>query len=213
MQLAGWCSAPCRAVRENPLAESRRYDYPSGEISFVLHPEISPSMFTQEEQPLLNGDPASVDDFVDCDKCLIVDWQGTEEEVIDDASKFLPDGSLSYEIVESDGDSTNLRVRFHDREQEILLPLQPQNNFRVLLRLAELLQPDYDIRLFRCSADSDSNGFLIRPTSWWSEYRSAYPRQYADLFQDIGELSRMWGLDKPSKSDSRSLKPWWKFWG
>ncbi len=170
-------------------------------------------MFTQEEQPLLTGDPDSVDEFVDCDRCLIVDWRGTEEEVIDDASQFLPNGSLTYDIIDPDSDSTGLRVRFHDREDEILLPAQPQNNFRVFLRLAALLQPDYEVRLFRCTADSDTNGFLIRPTSWWSEYRAAHAKQYADLFQDIGALSRIWGLDKIPQSDSTPSKPWWKFWG
>jgi hypothetical protein len=170
-------------------------------------------MFTQEEQPLLTGDSESVDEFVDCDRCLIVDWRGTEEEVLDDASQFLPDGALSYDVIDSDSDSTGLRVRFHDREDEISFPAQPQNNFRVLLRLATLLQPDYEIRLFRCTADSDTNGFLIRPTSWWDEYRATHPKQYGDLFHDIGELSRMCGLDSPSRSDSTPSKPWWKFWG
>jgi hypothetical protein len=169
-------------------------------------------MFTQEEQPLLTGDPDSVDEFVDCDRCLIVDWRGTEQEVIEDASQFLPDGTLSYDVINSGSDSTDLLIRFQGREDEISLPAQPQNNFRVLLRLAALLKPDYEIRLFRCTADSDTNGFLIRPTSWWSEYRTAQSKQYADLFQDVGELSRMWGLDKPTKSISTSLKPWWKFW-
>lgn len=169
-------------------------------------------MLTTDEQPLLTGDPESVEEFVDCDRCLIVDWRGTEEEVLDDASQFLPDGSLSYENLDSDSDSTILKARFQDREDEISLPAQPQKNFRVVLRLATLLQPDFDIRLFRCTADSDTNGFLIRPLSWWSEYRSTYPKQCADLFQDIEELSRMWGLDEPRQSDSTPSKPWWKFW-
>ena len=170
-------------------------------------------MFTQEEQPLLSGDPDEVDDFVDCDRCLIVDWRGTEEEVIDDALRFLPAGSLSYARVDSADDGTTLRVRFQDREDEIRLPVQPQNNFRVLLRMADLLQPDYEIRLFRCTADSDTNGFLIRPSVWWDEYRSAHPKPYTDVFQDVGEIARMWGLDEKPKSGSASAKPWWKFWG
>ena len=170
-------------------------------------------MFTQEEQPLLTGDSESVEEFVECGRCLIVDWRGTEEEVIADASQFLPEGSLSYEVTESDSGSTDLRIRFQDREDEVSLPAMPQNNFRVLLRLAALLKPDYDIRLFRCTADSDTNGFLIRPTSWWSAYRANHPKQYADLFQEIEVLSRMWGLNHAPEHDSRSSKPWWKFWG
>lgn len=171
------------------------------------------TIFTQEEQPLLTGDLESIEEFVECDRCLIVDWRGTEEEVIADASQFFPEGALSYEVTESDSGSIDLRIRFQDREDEISLPAMPQNNFRVLLRLAALFKPDYDIRLFRCTADSDTNGFLIRPTSWWSAYRADYPKQYTDLFQEIGELSRMWDLDKPPGRDSTPSKPWWKFWG
>lgn len=144
-----------------------------------------------EERPLFTGDPDNIDGFVD--------WRGTEEEVIDDANQFLPDGSLSCDVSDSNSDSTDRRIRFQGSEGEISLSAQPQNNFRVLLQLAALLQTAYEIRLFRCTADSDTNGFLIRPASWWSEYRASHTKQYADLFQDIGELSRLWDLDKLPK--------------
>jgi hypothetical protein len=144
--------------------------------------------------------------------------------MLDAAIKLLPDGALSYEIAYDDVGWVNVGVKFLDRKDEISLFCQPQNNFRVLLRLAKLLLPDYEVRLFRCTADSDTNGFLIRPASWWNEYRSTYPKQYTTLFQDISDLTKMWELEKAPKPDSvpseqpppinsTPSKPWWRFWG
>ncbi len=171
-------------------------------VSLEARHRIPSHMVTSEEQPLLTGDPEGVEGFVDCDRCLLVDGRGSEEEVLDDASQFLPDGRLSYEISDADADSATLRIRFQDREDEISLPAQPRNTFRVLLRLATLLEPDHGMRLFRCTGDSDTNGFLIRPAAWWSTDRSAYSKQDAELFHDFGEVNRLWGLDKAPQSDA-----------
>ena len=138
-------------------------------------------MFTTEEQPLISGSHEEVEEFVDCGRCLVVDWRGTEEEVLEDARAFLPVDSLAYELIEADSDSVGLLVQFMGRQDTMLLPAQPQNNFRVLLRLSALLQPDFDMKLFRCTDVSDTQGSLIRPKAWWDSYRSSYPKQYAEI--------------------------------
>jgi hypothetical protein len=153
-------------------------------------------MFTSEEQPLLTGADDDVSEFVNSDRCMVVDWRGTEDETIDDLIRFLPDGSLTYETTCPGNNTVAIRLRFRDREDSISLPFQPKNNFRVLLRVCHLLQPDYDIKLFRCTAGGDTHGFLLRPTEWWTAYRAAYPQQYQKVFQDVSDLKRLWGLDK-----------------
>ena len=170
-------------------------------------------MFTTEEQHLISGGREEIEEFVDCDRCLVVDWRGTEEEVLDDARQFLPMDSLTYEQIEMDSDSIVLRVRFMGRDDTISLPAQPQNNFRVLLRLSSLLQPDFDIKLFRCTDGSDTQGFLIRPKAWWDAYRSSYPKQYAEIFTDVSALTKLWDLEGRSEVPPTQSKPWWKFWG
>ena len=169
-------------------------------------------MFPTEEQPLLTGSDDDISEFVDCDRCMVVDWRGTEDEVIDDAIRFLPDGTLTYETTFPGTDTVAIRLRFRERGDSISLPFQPQNNFRVLLRVWCLLQPDYDIKLFRCTEDSDTHGFLLRPSEWWTAYRTAYPERYRKIFRDITDLNELWELDTPFKPDAPKTKPWWRFW-
>ena len=93
------------------------------------------------------------------------------------------------------------------------MPFQPHNNFRVLLRLWRLLQPDYDIKLFRCTDGSDTHGFLLRPTEWWTAYRSTYPQQYERVFRDVSALNELWPLETPlrpvvSKPTATKTKAW-----
>jgi hypothetical protein len=113
-------------------------------------------MFTKEEEPLIRGSREDIDEFVDCDRCLVVDWRGSEEEVLDDAQAFLPMDSLTYEQIETDSGSVDLLIRFMGRDDALSLPAQPQNNFRVLQRLSALLQPDFDMKLFRITENSDT---------------------------------------------------------
>jgi hypothetical protein len=158
-------------------------------------------MFSAEEQPLLTGNDDAIDEFVDADRCMVIDWRGTEDEAIDDAIRFLPEGVLTYETTFPEDDTIAIRVSFRGRVENILFPFQPQNNFRVLLRVWRLLQPDYDIKLFRCTDRSDTQSFLLRPTEWWTTYRNAYPQQYQKVFRDITDLNELWELNV-SKSTS-----------
>ncbi len=169
-------------------------------------------MFTAEEKPLLTGGIDAISEFVDCDRCMIIDWRGTEDEAIDDAVRFLPDGALTYETTFPGDDTVSIHLRFRDREDLVSLPFQRQNNFRVLLRIWLLLQPDYDIKLFRCTDDSDTHGFLLRPTEWWTAYRAAYQQQYQKVFRDVSDLDGLWKLEALLKPDGRQSRPWWRFW-
>jgi hypothetical protein len=170
-------------------------------------------MFTKEEEPLIRGSREEIDEFVDCDRCLVVDWRGSEEEVLDDAQAFLPMDSLTYEQIETDPGSVDLLIRFMGREDALSLRAQPQNNFRVLQRLSALVQPDFDMKLFRITENSDTQGFLIRPKEWWDAYRSSHPKQYAEVFTDMNALTKLWNLEEQSEVTPTEAKPWWKLWG
>ena len=157
-------------------------------------------MFTEEEKPLLTGTREEIETFVDCDRCLVVDWQGSEEEIIDDLIHFLPDNSLIYEQSFLETDTMEMIIKFLGREDTISLPFQPQNNFRILLRVWKIIQPDYNIKLFRCTDGSDTLAFLLRSSEWWTSYQKSYPEQYSKVFRDLSKLCKL-------------NKPWWKFWG
>ncbi len=152
-------------------------------------------MFTEEEKPLLTGSADEVSDFVDCDRCMVVDWRGTIEETIDDVVRWLPPGLLTYTADYGDDESVTVGLQFRDRRDSFTLPAQEQNNFRALLRVGRILQPEYQIKIFRCTEDSDTQGFLLRPTAWWAAFRSQYPQRYGTIFSDLDALKEIWGLD------------------
>ena len=169
-------------------------------------------MFTKEEEPIISGTKEEIEAFVDCDRCLIVDRRGTEEELIHDLNSFLPKGALTYDVAFPEDDTVEIRLFFQDRKDVITLPFQPQNNFRVLLRIWTLLQPEYDIKIFQCTAGSDTHGFLLRPKEWWTNYQATYPEQSAIVFKEISCLTHFWELDGPIQTKSIKSSPWWKIW-
>jgi hypothetical protein len=152
-------------------------------------------MFTADETPLLTGSDDEVTEFVDCDRCTVVDWHGTEEETIDDAIRWLPPGLLTYQVDYVKDGSVTVELQFQDRKDRMIFPQQPQNNFRALLRVGRLIQPEYIIKIFRCTEDSDTHGFLLRPAAWWSVFCSQYPKRDKAIFSELEALTEMWGLD------------------
>ena len=152
-------------------------------------------MFTQEEKPLLTGSDDAVSDFVDCQRCMVVDWRGTIEETIDDAVRWLPPGLLTYQTKWTDDENVTVDLHCRDRQDSFTLPPQEQNNFRALLRVGRILEPEYQIKIFRCTEGSDTQGFLLRPAAWWAAFRSQYPQRYVDIFAELDALTEMWGLD------------------
>lgn len=152
-------------------------------------------MFTQEEKSLLTGSDDEVSDFVDCDRCMVVDWRGTIEEAIDDAVRWLPPGLLTYQADYAKDESVIVDLSFCDRRDSFTLPPQEQNNFRALLRVGRILQPEYQIKIFRFTEDSDTQAFLLRPSGWWAAVRSQYPQRYSTIFSEVDTLTELWGLD------------------
>lgn len=138
-------------------------------------------MFTPDEEPLLTGSNQEVSDFVDCGRCMVVDWRGTVEEAIDDVVRWLPPGLLTYRVAYGDDGSATVELEFRDRKDRMTLPPQEQDNFRALLRVGRILQPEYLIKIFRCTEDSDTQGFLLRPAAWWAAFRSQYPQRHDDI--------------------------------
>ena len=152
-------------------------------------------MFTPEEKPLLTGSDDEVSDFVDCERCMVVDWRGTEKEAIQDAARWLPPGALTYQVAYTNDGGVTVELRFRDRKDNITLPPQEQNNFRILLRVGRILQPEYVIKIFRCTEESDTTAFLLRPAAWWTAFQSQYPKRHDAIFSDLDALTEMWGLD------------------
>lgn len=150
-------------------------------------------VFSEQDQPLLSATEEELEDFIDCYHCLVVDWRGSEEELLEDLGKFLPVGELD-QTLDYPGENVQVRVKFRGKQDEMIYPFQPQNQFRVLLRVAKLISPDFEIWMFRSSMESDTQCFLIRTQAWWNAYREQYQHRFERLFAPVSELNRMWEL-------------------
>lgn len=150
-------------------------------------------VFTEQDQPLLSGSDDELEDFIDCYRCLVVDWRGSEEELLEDLGKFLPEGELNHTL-DYPGENVQVKVQFRGRQDQMIYPLQPQNQFRVLLRVATLISPDFEVWMFRSSMDSDTQCFLVRTEAWWAAYREQDQEQFERIFAPVSELNRMWKL-------------------
>ena len=172
------------------------------------------SVFSNEEQPLLTGTNKEIAEFIDADRCIVIDWKSAEEDTLWNVQHCLPDGEFEFQI-EPDSESSALAItiRFRDRENRFTLPPRPQNCFRVLIPASAHLLPDYEVKLFRATEGDDTYAFLLRSAAWWDAFRDGYPARYAETFLDLETLRAAWDLDAaPIPLPESSKKPWWKLW-
>jgi hypothetical protein len=174
--------------------------------------------FSSEEEPLLTGTDDAVSEFVDADRCIVIDWRDTEEDTVWNVQQWLPEGTFDFQVASEGNEGyTVITVRFRDREDTFTLLPRSQNNFRTLLWVEQILLPDYEIKLFRCTEGDDTHGFLLRSTEWWAAFRKEFPTRYTETFSDLETLNTLWKLDalpkpSPAIASEPPSKPWWKWW-
>lgn len=174
------------------------------------------SLFSEEEEPLLTGTDTDILNFIDADRCLVIDWRESEEDTLWATGQWLPEKSFAFHVgSENSAGDALITMHFQGRESVFTLPPRPQNNFRTLLRAGHLLLPEYEIRLFRCTEGDDTPGFLLRSSAWWSVFRDSYPERYTAIFSPLETLTRLWELDaspkaSPAPEKQKPKAPWWK---
>jgi hypothetical protein len=164
-------------------------------------------MFTAEEQPLIDGSDSDVEEFVDCDHCMVIDWRSTVDEVLEDVPRWLPAASLRYEWLDSQ--HTQLKLIFAGREDGVTLRQERTDNWLIVYRISRLLRPDYELLLLVCTSVSDTAAFLIRSADWWAAYRTQYPERYRKHFGTLEQYAYLWSLPETEMPRSEQ-KPWWE---
>ena len=167
-------------------------------------------MFTAEEEPLLSGSDSDLQDFIDPERCMVVDWRSNEEEILEDAQRWLPPETLKYGWL--DEERYQLKLCFLGREIVVPLKHATGDNWRVLLRLTRILRPEYELLMFQCTDGSDTPCFLLRPREWWQAYCDHYPGRFDCTFTTMEERSHLWGLSRSEMADDNEKEPWWKVW-
>lgn len=162
---------------------------------------------------LLRGDEEAVEEVIDSEHALIVDWREPADEVLTLVKDVLG-ADFDYEPL--DDDLGRFRLRLADREDEIETETYADagaggeggNGIDMLWPLAEFLEPDYRLFFFRESLGSDTVVAMIQPADWWDELRKRDPERFASLFADpeeaeevVSEFVEEYGYDDDDDED------------
>jgi hypothetical protein len=154
--------------------------------------------FDQAESILLYGSPKELESWIDFERCMVVDHRSEEQEVVQDAARWLPERFLTSDWVSHNPHRFLLRVGTRSTVMEIRE--QPGNCWRVLYQIALLLRPEYEIRAFSSTLGDDTQAFLLRPSHWWAALREQFPERYATIFEDLDGLLPLWGIEDVANS-------------
>jgi hypothetical protein len=135
---------------------------------------------TSEELILARGTADEVDDFVNCDRCVIVDWRADPEEVIEAFQAFLPDGYFRVESLQEE----EIVMRIGTQQETIPLEAAEAVAIPLANALRRYLAPAYGAMVFRDCLASDTACYFVRHASWWEFFRATHPDRFAGLFVD-----------------------------
>lgn len=157
--------------------------------------------FDQSESILLYGSPKELEIWIDFERCMVVDHRSEEQEVVEDAARWLPENYLTGKWVSHNPHQFLLQVGTQSVVIEILE--QPGNCWRVLYHIAQLIRPDFEIRAFGYTLGDDTQAFLIRPKHWWAAFDEKFPERRAMIFEDVDGLLPLWRIEDIASSSER----------
>jgi hypothetical protein len=135
------------------------------------------------DQVLITG--ADMDLFQysgDADKCIVVDWKGEDDLIVEDIAGKLEGEDLS--AVWTDG---GIQVNYDGNEYEIKLAFSLDDRYTVIRRMNEILASKYELRVFRVSLGSDTHCLYLKPNEWWREMERRFPDRIQSVFRKIDE--------------------------
>ena len=140
---------------------------------------------TEHEQKLVSGDEAAVFDFADSEECILVDHRAEEESIFEAVQARLPEDLFQFEF---DGEQS-FSVTCGGRTEPFELEFSPEDRYRALRFINDMIRPDHELKILRCRYGDDTHSFLLRPSAWWTEFAQAYPGKLEELFVELDEKS------------------------
>lgn len=140
---------------------------------------------TEHEQKLVSGDPTVVIAFADSDDCICVDHRAEEEPIFADVQSRLPAGYFQYQF---DGEQVFF-VTCDGAAEKFALEYSRKDRYRALRFINRVISPHFEMKILRCRFGDDTHSFLLRPTTWWSDFAKTYPGKLHELFVDIDETT------------------------
>jgi hypothetical protein len=135
------------------------------------------------DEVLLTGTDERLHDYIEeSGLCLVVDWRGAEQDLIDNVSELLPDRKLAWEWVDAEDD---LYILYQGQRYKVGLTMSGRDRYITLRKLNEVMASDYEIRGFRHTLEDDTHCFYVKPCAWWTAMEEHFPKDIARVFAQI----------------------------
>ena len=152
------------------------------------------------DKVLLNGTIEQLNEYIgQSGKCLVVDWRGYEQDLIDNLAELLPKAGLAWEWVDEEDD---IYVTYRSLRHKIGLTLSPRDRCITLRRLNEILAGDYEVQVFRHTLGDDTHCFYAKRCEWWSAMQRLFPAEIERVFARITPE-----MDFPYMAPAEGLQP------
>ena len=118
---------------------------------------------------------------------VVVDWGEYDSDIIKYFGEYIPEKNVSAEET-----NEGLSVMYDGSKHDIKLSFSGADRYITIRGFNQIINNDYEIRLFDSSFYSDTHVFLILPKTWWHELDSRFGEKTGKIFTVITE-----GLDFP----------------
>lgn len=115
-------------------------------------------------------------------EAVMVDWREEEEEIIRSINQVIAPYKISFEWMGND----DIQIQYKEKERLLGLSFSLKDRYICLRAINDILQDEYELRLFELSFNSDTHLFLVKPGSWWADFDQLHPKRSAQLFRIIG---------------------------
>ena len=141
-------------------------------------------MNSEFDTVLVNGDDDALWSYMQtAPGAVVVDWGSEEEEIVSDVSRQIAPTPLSCEW----DDGRDLILIYQSRRKPIGLTFSRRDRYICLRALNEVLDGDYEMRVFRATLGDDTHIVFVKPVPWWHEFDSQYPDRSKAIFRRIDE--------------------------
>ncbi|UKS27873.1 hypothetical protein LOZ80_02650 [Paenibacillus sp. HWE-109] len=110
---------------------------------------------------------------------VIVDWREEDCEIIRLFGEFLPGEVIVEETDEG------LTMSFAGEIYSIPLTFSPNDRYITIRGIANIIQKEFEIRLFRDSYFSDTHVFVLMSCAQWQELERSHTAEVEKIFQKI----------------------------
>ncbi|MCI0705778.1 MAG: hypothetical protein L0241_32355 [Planctomycetia bacterium] len=115
-------------------------------------------------------------------KCIVVDWRGYEEEIINEVMRLLPRVPLSWKWNKEQDD---LIITYGKKKYKGWHTMSVHDRYITIRKLNEILTGKYEIRGFCHTLEDDTHCFYVKSCRWWKAMEEHFPTDIERVFAKI----------------------------